>query len=305
MATPKKPVLGRNLSDIGINKGAGLGALLKAASPQGTQNSAVNEVDLKLIDVNPFQPRTEFDEDALNELAESIKQLGLVTPVTLRKLDNGRYQIIAGERRCRASKIAGLSAIPAYIRTADDQAMLELALVENIQREDLDPIEIAISYQRLIDECNLTQENLGDRVGKKRSTVTNFLRLLKLPDEIKLGLRKGLISMGHAKALLSIDDVNDQNFLFERILNERLSVREVEEIASEMKEANNPDKKKKQKTKKKDNTYAELESKLNSFFESKVKFSRTDKGNGKIVIAFKNDQDLERIISLFDKLKSL
>ena len=305
MATPKKPVLGRNLSDIGINKGAGLGALLKAASPQGTQNSAVNEVDLKLIDVNPFQPRTEFDEDALNELAESIKQLGLVTPVTLRKLDNGRYQIIAGERRCRASKIAGLSAIPAYIRTADDQAMLELALVENIQREDLDPIEITISYQRLIDECNLTQENLGDRVGKKRSTVTNFLRLLKLPDEIKLGLRKGLISMGHAKALLSIDDVNDQNFLFERILNERLSVREVEEIASEMKEANNPDKKKKQKTKKKDNTYAELESKLNSFFESKVKFNRTDKGNGKIVIAFKNDQDLERIISLFDKLKSL
>jgi ParB family chromosome partitioning protein len=305
MATPKKPVLGRNLSDIGINKGAGLGALLKAASPQGTQNSAVNEVDLKLIDVNPFQPRTEFDEDALNELAESIKQLGLVTPVTLRKLDNGRYQIIAGERRCRASKIAGLSAIPAYIRTADDQAMLELALVENIQREDLDPIEIAISYQRLIDECNLTQENLGDRVGKKRSTVTNFLRLLKLPDEIKLGLRKGLISMGHAKALLSIDDVNDQNFLFERILNERLSVREVEEIASEMKEANNPDKKKKQKTKKKDNTYAELESKLNSFFESKVKFNRTDKGNGKIVIAFKDDQDLERIISLFDKLKSL
>lgn len=305
MATPKKPVLGRNLSDIGINKGAGLGALLKAASPQGTQNSAVNDVDLKLIDVNPFQPRTEFDEDALNELAESIKQLGLVTPVTLRKLDNGRYQIIAGERRCRASKIAGLSAIPAYIRTADDQAMLELALVENIQREDLDPIEIAISYQRLIDECNLTQENLGDRVGKKRSTVTNFLRLLKLPDEIKLGLRKGLISMGHAKALLSIDDVNDQNFLFERILNERLSVREVEEIASEMKEANNPDKKKKQKTKKKDNTYAELESKLNSFFESKVKFNRSEKGNGKIVIAFKNDQDLERIISLFDKIKSL
>ena len=290
---------------LGIKKGEGLGALLKAASPQGTQNSAVNEVELKLIDVNPFQPRTEFDEDALNELAESIKQLGLVTPVTLRKLDNGRYQIIAGERRCRASKMAGLTAIPAYIRTADDQAMLELALVENIQREDLDPIEIAISYQRLIDECNLTQENLGDRVGKKRSTVTNFLRLLKLPDEIKLGLRKGLISMGHAKALLSIDDVNDQNFLFERILNERLSVREVEEIASEMKEANNPDKKKKQKTKKKDNTYAELESKLNSFFESKVKFNRTDKGNGKIVIAFKDDQDLERIISLFDKLKSL
>ena len=289
---------------LGIKKGEGLGALLKSAPQQGSQNPAINEIDLSLIDVNPFQPRTEFDEEALNELAESIKQLGIITPVTLRKMDNGRYQIISGERRCRASKMAGLKAIPAYIRTADDQAMLELALVENIQREDLDPIEIAISLQRLIDECNLTQENLGDRVGKKRSTVTNFLRLLKLPDEIKLGLRKRLITTGHAKALLSIDDANDQKYLFERIVGEGLSVREVEEIASEMKEGN-PDKKKQKKTKKKDNTYAELESKLNSFFDSKVKFSRTDKGNGKIVIAFKNDQDLERIISLFDKLKSL
>ena len=289
---------------LGIKKGEGLGALLKSAPQQGSQNPAINEIDLSLIDVNPFQPRTEFDEEALNELAESIKQLGIITPVTLRKMDNGRYQIISGERRCRASKMAGLKAIPAYIRTADDQAMLELALVENIQREDLDPIEIAISLQRLIDECNLTQENLGDRVGKKRSTVTNFLRLLKLPDEIKLGLRKRLITTGHAKALLSIDDANDQKYLFERIVSEGLSVREVEEIASEMKEGN-PDKKKQKKTKKKDNTYAELESKLNSFFNSKVKFSRTDKGNGKIVIAFKNDQDLERIISLFDKLKSL
>jgi ParB family chromosome partitioning protein len=179
-----------------------------------------------------------------------------------------------------------------------------MGLVENIQRSDLDPIDIAISYQRLIDECNLTQENLGDRVGKKRSTVTNFLRLLNLPDEIQLGLRNRLITTGHAKALLSIDDENDQKYLFERIVSEGLSVREVEEIASEMKEGN-PDKKKQKKTKKKDDTYGELESKLNSFFNSKVKFSRTDKGNGKIVIAFKNDQDLERIISLFDKLKSL
>ena len=305
MATPKKPALGRNMENVlGIKKGEGLGALLKSAPQQGSQNPAINDIDLSLIDVNPFQPRTEFDEEALNELAESIKQLGIITPVTLRKMDNGRYQIISGERRCRASKMAGLKAIPAYIRTADDQAMLELALVENIQREDLDPIEIAISLQRLIDECNLTQESLGDRVGKKRSTVTNFLRLLKLPDEIKLGLRKRLITMGHAKALLSIDDTNDQKYLFERIMSEGLSVREVEEIASEMKEGN-PDKKKQKKTKKKDNTYAELESKLNSFFESKVKFNRTDKGNGKIVIAFKDDQDLERIISLFDKLKSL
>ena len=289
---------------LGIKKGEGLGALLKSAAPQGSDKVPIFEVKLDLIDVNPYQPRTKFDEEELDELTESIKQLGIIQPITLRKLDNDRYQIISGERRVRASKSAGKTTIPAYVRTANDQEMLLMGLVENIQRSDLDPIDIAISYQRLIDECNLTQENLGDRVGKKRSTVTNFLRLLNLPDEIQLGLRNRLITTGHAKALLSIDDENDQKYLFERIVSEGLSVREVEEIASEMKEGN-PDKKKQKKTKKKDDTYGELESKLNSFFESKVKFSRTDKGNGKIVIAFKVDQDLERIISLFDKLKSL
>lgn len=307
MSTPKKSALGRGLTDMGLErKGQGLNALLKGANVQPqTTNSAIDEVSLDLIDVNPFQPRTEFDEDALNELSESIKQLGIIQPVTLRKLDSGRYQIISGERRCRASKLAGLDKVPAYIRTANDQAMLELALVENIQREDLDPIEIAISYQRLIDECNLTQENLSDRVGKKRSTVANFLRLLNLPDEIKLGLRKRLLSMGHAKALLSIDNADDQNFVFERILNEGLSVREVEDIASDLKEQSGSNKKPFKNVKKTDSTYKDLEDKLNGFFKSKVKFSRTDKGNGKIVISFKDDSDLERIISLFDKLNSL
>ena len=305
MATPKKPALGRNMENVlGIKKGEGLGALLKSAAPQGSDKVPIFEVKLDLIDVNPFQPRTKFDEEELDELTESIKQLGIIQPITLRKLDNDRYQIISGERRVRASKSAGKTTIPAYVRTANDQEMLLMGLVENIQRSDLDPIDIAISYQRLIDECNLTQESLGDRVGKKRSTVTNFLRLLNLPDEIQLGLRNRLITTGHAKALLSVDDANDQKYLFERIVSEGLSVREVEEIASEMKEGN-PDKKKQKKTKKKDSTYAELESKLNSFFESKVKFNRSEKGNGKIVIAFKDDQDLERIISLFDKLKSL
>lgn len=300
MATPKKPALGKGLNDIMANKGEGLGALLKGGAPA---NHISDNVNLSLIDVNPYQPRTEFDEEALNELASSIKQLGVIQPITLRKLDNGRYQIISGERRCRASKLAGLATIPAYIRTAGDEQMLEMAIAENLQREDLDPIEIAISFQRLIDECNLTQENLGDRVGKQRSTVTNYLRLLKLPDEIKLGLRKQLITMGHAKALLGIDDLNDQNFLFERILNEGLSVRETEEAAAEMK---SPEKKKTGRTKRNaDDSYKALEDSLNGFFNSKVKFSRTDKGNGKIVIPFKNDQDLERIISLFDKLKSL
>lgn len=304
MATPKKPALGRNMENImGIKKGEGLGALLKAAPAQGAQNSGVNEIDLSLIEANPFQPRTEFDEDALNELAESIKQLGVIQPVTLRKLDSGRYQIIMGERRCRASKIAGLKTVPAFIRTANDQEMLELALVENIQRKDLNPIDIAISYQRMIEECGFTQEKLADRVGKERSTVTNFLRMLKLPEELQLGLRKGFISMGHAKALLSIDDVNDQTFLFERILNEGLSVRATEDIAREMKEGLDKPKSKKKKTE--NDSYKELEDKLKGFFKSKVKFSRTDKGNGKIVIPFTNDQDLERLIGLFDKLNSI
>jgi len=304
MATPKKPALGRNLSSMGIQKGEGLNALLKGVN-DNSNNPSIDEIPLNLIDANPQQPRTDFDEDALNELSESIKQLGIIQPVTLRKLDTGRYQIISGERRCRASRLAGLQKIPAYIRPADDdKTMLELALVENIQREDLDPIEIAISFQRMIEECGFTQENLGDRVGKQRSTVTNFLRLLKLPDEIKLGLRHRLITMGHAKALLSVDDVNDQTFLFERILNEGLSVRETEEIAREMKDGQS----KQQKGKKSKNTndnYKELEEKLKNFFNSKVKFSRTDKGNGKIVISFSNDQDLERLISLFDKINSI
>ena len=301
MATPKKPALGRNLSTIGVTKGEGLSALLKGTA--NTNNTLSDEIQLDLIDVNPFQPRTEFDEEELKGLAESIKQLGIITPVTLRKMDNGRYQIISGERRCRASRMAGLNAIPAYIRTADDQAMLELALVENIQREDLDPIEISNSYQRMIEECGYTQENLGNRVGKQRSTVTNFLRLQKLPDEIKLGLKGRLLSMGHAKALLSVDDANDQTFLFERILNEGLSVRATEDIAREMKEGSDKPKSKKKKTE--NDSYKELEDKLKGFFKSKVKFSRTDKGNGKIVIPFANDQDLERLIGLFDKLNSI
>ncbi len=301
MATQKKPVLGRTLSDIGIKKaGEGVHALLRGGTP--INNPSIYEVELALIDANPLQPRTEFDDEALNELSESIKQLGIIQPVTLRKLDNGRYQIISGERRCRASRMAGLEKVPAYIRTANDDQMLVMALVENIQRQDLDPIEVSISFQRMIDECGFTQENLGERVGKQRSTVTNFLRLLKLPDEIKLGLRRRLISMGHAKALLSVDDKNDQIYLFERILNEGLSVRETEEISREMKEGTKP---KTKKTKNTNNNYKELEEKLNGVFKSKVKFSRTDKGNGKIVIPFSNDQDLERIIGLFDKINSI
>jgi len=228
--------------------GRGLGALIEEAST--TQNTApapttesvlpkselINEIEIEKIVTNPYQPRTHFDEDALNELAASIKELGIIQPITVRKVDDNQYQIISGERRFRASKIAGLKAIPAYVRTADDQGMLEMALVENIQREDLDAIEVAISYQRLVDECSLTQEVLGERVGKKRSTVTNYLRLLKLPAEVQLAIRKRLLSMGHARALVNIDDQELQLDLLRKIIEEDLSVRQIEQLVKKIAE---------------------------------------------------------------------
>lgn len=284
--------------------GKGLGALIEDAGnvkEKIVTNSAINEIPVDQIETNPFQPRTQFDEEALNELADSIKELGIIQPITVRQVGDHKYQLISGERRYRASQMAGLTQIPAYVRKADDQGMLEMALVENIQREDLDAIEVAISYQRLIDECKLTQEGMSERVGKKRSTVTNYLRLLKLPAEIQLGIRRKLITMGHARALINIEDTNDQLFVFEQIITEGLSVRKVEEIARDIKEPKNENVEKKIKTK--DLTYQELENQLTRFFDSKVEFKRTDNGNGKIVISFKNDLDLERIISILDKQK--
>jgi ParB family transcriptional regulator, chromosome partitioning protein len=289
--------------------GKGLGALIEDASNinrnDTPRNPGIDEVKIELIETNPFQPRTEFDEEALNELADSIRELGIIQPITLRKLNDSKYQIISGERRYRAAKMVGLEKIPAYIRTANDQAMLELALVENIQREDLDAIEIAISYQRLMDECKLTQENMSDRVGKKRSTVANYLRLLKLPAEIQLGIRKNLITMGHAKAIINVDDTNDQLYIFEQIINDNLSVRAVEELVRNLKEPKvNDEKPEKGKKASASAEYKDLENHLNNFFNSKVEFKRTPNGSGKIVIPFKSDQDLERLIALFDKLNA-
>lgn len=291
--------------------GKGLGALIEDAGKvssnnkagNSVNNSAIDEIPVDQIETNPFQPRTEFDEEALNELSISIQELGIIQPITLRKVGVGKYQLISGERRFRASKLAGLTKIPAYVRTADDQGMLEMALVENIQREDLDAIEVAISYQRLIDECTLTQESMSERVGKKRSTIANYLRLLKLPAELQLGLRKKVISMGHARALVNIEDLNDQLYVFEQVITEGLSVRKVEELVRNLK---NPiaEKPATPKSKQNDSTYSELESHLSSFFNSKIQFKRDDKGNGKIVIPFKSDQDLERIIAILDKSKS-
>jgi ParB-like partition proteins len=210
----KKAVLGR-----------GLGALIDNSSEVNvakSQQASINEIDINKIEANPWQPRSHFDEERLNELATSIREIGIIQPLTLRKIGDDRYQIIAGERRFRASKLAGLAKVPAFVRDAGDETMLEMALVENIQREDLDPIEISISYQRLIDECNLTQESMSERVGKKRSTITNYLRLLRLPAEIQLGLREKQISMGHARAIINVEDAATQLMLFEQIIQFRL-----------------------------------------------------------------------------------
>jgi ParB family transcriptional regulator, chromosome partitioning protein len=213
--------------------GRGLGALIEGSKTESAAIAAVNsiaEIPVSQIETNPFQPRTHFDQEALEELAESIRVQGIIQPITVRQLDHNTYQLISGERRFQASKLAGLDTIPAYIRKANDQQMLEMALIENIQRENLNAIEIALSYQRLLSECNLKQEELGDRVGKKRTTVTNYLRLLKLPPAIQIGLRDNQISMGHARALINIENVDQQLEVFNRIVREELSVRKVEEI---------------------------------------------------------------------------
>lgn len=282
----KKSVLGR-----------GLGSLLADAEKVGTQVvNTIQEIPIEQIKPNPNQPRTTFDDAALAELAQSIKELGIVQPLTVRK-QGVIYQIIAGERRYRAAKIAGLKAVPAYIRDVDDENVLELALVENIQREDLDPIEIAISYLRLMEECKLTQETLSDRVGKKRATVANYLRLLKLPAEIQLGLRERVLQMGHARALLGIADYDKQIAVYNKILKEGLSVRSVEQLAKENSSVKKTANKKQQDNK----TYESLQKHLADFFTSKVTLQRSKNGKGKITISFSSDADLERIIDILDR----
>lgn len=286
--------------------GKGLGALLEDAAeeakPRGGATSPMQE-ELKLSDIrpNPHQPRTSFDEEALNELAVSIKSIGIVQPITVREVEEGKYEIIAGERRFRASKLAGLETIPAYIRKAGEDSVLELALIENIQREDLNAIEIAISYQRLLDECNLTQDALSERVGKKRTTISNYLRLLKLPAQIQLAIKEKKLSMGHARAIIGIDDADMQYMVFEQILKYDFSVRKVEEIVRELM---NPKEvlKKKEKKVRSIGDYMDLQSHLARYFETKVDLKRNEKGRGKIVISFKSDAELERIVGLLDNL---
>ena len=284
--------------------GRGLGALIDDADREKFKKiGSINEIDLVNIEINPFQPRSKFDEEKIQELASSIKELGIIQPITVRELEEGKYQLITGERRLRAASIAGLKRIPAFVRSADDQDMLELALVENIQREDLDAIEVSISYQRLIEECKLTQENLSERVGKKRSTITNYLRLLKLPAEIQLGITEKKISMGHARTLVNIEDSDDQINIFYRIIAEDLSVRKVESLVRKMNRDKLETKAGKNKSSNLLEEFEELERQLSSFFSSKVQFRMNDKGKGKIVIPFSSGEELEEIIGVFDKIK--
>ena len=280
--------------------GRGLGALIEDADREAPgSHSSIDEIAIDNIEVNPWQPRSKFDEDSLQELADSIREIGIIQPITVRVVENGKYQLITGERRYRAARINRLSTIPAYIRYADDKNMLEMALVENIQREDLDAIEVAISYQRLIEECNLTQESLSERVGKKRATIANYLRLLRLPAEVQLAIKDRILSMGHARALLSLEDPKQQLNVFEQSIGNDLSVRKVEELVRKTL-AGKSDKK---ETKVDDiKEYSELKDHLSRHFGTKIDFKRNNTGSGKIVISFRTDEELEKIVAVLDKL---
>ncbi len=285
--TVKKSVLGR-----------GLEALIEDANTQRKDFDGINKIKIINIENNPFQPRTYFDEELLNELAESIKELGIIQPVTVRKIDANKYQLISGERRLRASKIAGLEEIPAFVREADDNGMLEMALVENIQREDLDAIEVAVSYNRLIDECKLTQEKLSERVGKQRSTITNYLRLLKLPPEIQLGLRQRKISMGHARALINVEDNETQIMIFHQILRYDFSVRKVEDVVRELSAISNKPATPRTKL---TAELKQLREKISKQLKCKVDMRKSADGNGKIVLSFQSEKEFQKLINHLTK----
>lgn len=280
--------------------------LMRTDEVHTSGSSSINEVRISAIHANPNQPRREFDETALKELADSIREIGIIQPITVRDMGDGSFTIIAGERRWRASQMAGLTSIPAYIRTVDDENMMEMALVENIQRENLNSMEIALAYQHLIEQYNLTQERLSERVGKNRTTVTNYLRLLKLPATIQMALKNREIDMGHARALLSLDNPTQQIKAFKEIQRTGMSVRKVEEMVKEL-ALGGTTKTSTQKAKEKNTRIAaefnELKKALASLFKTKVQLICSEKGKGKITIPFANEKELERIIDLFDRLK--
>jgi len=294
--------------------GKGLSALISDAEPQTPRSSArnvstafelegLNTVALTEIEANPFQPRDTFDQESLEELAESLRTVGLIQPITVRFLTPGKYQIISGERRVRAAQMAGLTHLPAYIRQANDQGMLEMALVENIQRKDLNAIEISLSFQRLIEECDLTQEAMAERVGKNRTTVTNYLRLLKLPPEVQLALRQGVITMGHARALLSIDNKERQLALTEQILRKGLSVRQIEALVQSEKLPKAPTRTEIEPPAELPETYFQLIDKIGQYFNNKISIKRTPRGAGTITIHVSNDRQVEHFLHALEFLK--
>lgn len=286
--------------------GRGLDSLISFGGEVQTDgSSAISEIELSLITPNPHQPRSVFDELALEELAASVRELGVIQPLLLRMKDDGTYQIIAGERRWRAARMAGLTSVPAYVRTASDSEVTEMALIENIQREDLNAIEVALAFRKLIDTWNMTQDRLSERLGKKRATIANHLRLLKLPAEIQLGLRDRRIDMGHAKALLSVSDPKPQLDLYYRIMKEGLTVRRAEELARQIEEGADTAAEKDDRPKSEVDTKANslFTSELSKYFPTPVKFNRKPDGKGSITLRFNNDDELGRLVELFEKIK--
>lgn len=306
MAVRKKydrSVLGRGLDEIG--RGRGLDALIDTGGVHTQGSSNLNEIEISLIEPNPNQPRREFDKEALQELANSISEVGIIQPITLRQVEGGKYQIIAGERRWRASQIAGLTRIPAYIRTVEDEGVMEMALVENIQREDLNAIEVALAYQHLAETTGMTQEMISKRVGKSRAAVTNYLRLLKLPAQVQMALKNHEIDMGHARALLSIESPSTQIKLFKEIQKQQYSVRKVEELVQALKSGDDIQTSKGRVAAKSQmpEEFNILKQRLAHFFQTKVQMTCSPKGKGKISIAFNNEEELERIMSALDSVK--
>lgn len=296
--TTRKKALGRGLSALLNDPENDIQSVEDKNADKVVGN--IVELELDSIEVNPFQPRTSFNEDALDELASSIRELGVIQPITVRKVGQQAYQLVSGERRFRASKIVGLETIPAYIRIANDQESLEMALVENIQRQDLDPIEIALSYQLLIDEIDLTQEQLSDRVGKNRSTIANYLRLLKLDPIIQTGMRDGFLSMGHGRALINISNTEQQIEVYEKILKEKLSVRETEKLVKSINEG----RKKPISQPKLDQDKQQQLKAISQHFGAKIDIKITKKGNGKIILPFSSDEDFNRIAKLLQDSKN-
>lgn len=294
MASIKRNALGR-----------GLDSLIPMDDVPARGSSAINDIDLQYISPNPDQPRSSFDEEALDELAASIRELGIIQPLSLRKTGDNAYQIIAGERRYRAALRAGLTSVPAYIRTANDSELTEMALIENIQREDLNAIEIALTFKKLIDQYNLTQERLSERIGKKRATVANFLRLLKLPAEVQLGLRDKRVDMGHARALLTINQPSLQLKLYNEIIKHGLSVRKVEELAKayQLAAENGTEPEKPKTTTMTNKDFDILKKHLSASFRTKVQFTCNPQGKGKITFPFKNEEELVQLIAIFDTIK--